>query len=102
MFDVGKRINELRKSKNIKSVVLAQACGFTQGFLSSLENNNKKCSIENLEKICDALDVSLSEFFSTEPSRLTSQEYALLDSVKGFTPEQLDKFIAFAESVGRS
>lgn len=102
MFDIGKRVKELRTSHGVKSVVLAKDCGFSQGFLSTIENNQKKCSIENLEKICNALNISLSDFFSTEPSKVSAQEYALLDASKKLSPEQLDKLITFMESITRS
>ena len=100
MFNIGKRVQELRKSRNIKSVVLAHDCDFSQGFLSSIENNQKKCSIENLEKICNALNITLSEFFSTEPSKITSQEYLLLDSVRKLNSKQLELLTAFIRSIG--
>lgn len=100
MFDIGTRIKELRTSHGVKSVILAKDCGFSQGFLSSLENGQKKCSIENLEKICNALNISLSDFFSTEPSKISIQEYALLDASKKLSPKQLDKLITFVESIG--
>ena len=99
MFDVGNRIHELRKSKNIKSVVLAQACGFSQGFLSTIENNNKKCSLENLEKICNALEISLTEFFSPTEPKLTDIEYRFMSLLKGFDHEQLLALIAFLEKL---
>ena len=89
----------LRKSKNIKSVVLAQACGFTQGFLSSLENNNKKCSLENLEKICNALEISLADFFAPTAQTLTVNESRLLSLAKNLDYEQLSALITFLDKL---
>ena len=99
MFNIGSRINMLRKSKNIKSVVLAQACGFTQGFLSSLENNNKKCSLENLEKICNALEILLADFFAPTAQTLTVNESRLLSLAKNLDYEQLLALITFLDKL---
>lgn len=99
MFDVGARIKEIRKQRNIKTVALSIDCGVSRPFITGIENNQKKCSIENLEKICNALNITLSEFFSTEPSKITSQEYVLLDSARKLSSEQLELLTAFIRSI---
>ena len=100
MFDVGNRIKQIRTERKIKTMALSIDCGVSRPFITGIENGQKKCSIENLEKICNALNISLSDFFSTEPSKMSAQEYALLDVTKKLSPEQLDKLIAFVESIG--
>lgn len=100
MFNVGARIKQIRTERKIKTIALAIDCGISRPFISGIENGLKKCSIENLEKICNALNISLSDFFSTEPSKISVQEYALLDASKKLSPKQLDKLITFVESIG--
>jgi len=84
MFDVGNRIRQLRKEKGVTTTQLAQHLDVAQSFISRIENNTKKCSLENLDKICSFLGVSFAEFFSCDDPNLS---FAPLD----ITQFSLDK-----------
>lgn len=43
---------------------LAEQSGLTQDYISRIEKNQKQPSLETLEKLLRALDVSFSEFFA--------------------------------------
>lgn len=60
---VGKRIKELRHKLNISQEELADKAGIHRTYIASLEVGKRNISIVLLEKIADALEVSLSEFF---------------------------------------
>ncbi len=64
VFDVGARIVQLRKNKNITTNKLANMAGISQSFLRDIELGNKNPTVETLSYICSALDVSLQYFFS--------------------------------------
>ncbi len=63
MINIGMRIRNIRKQRGLNSKELASKIGVSAGFLSQLENDVKSPSLETLEQICTALDISLSAFF---------------------------------------
>ena len=62
MFDVGNRIKELRLRKGITVNALANLAGVSQSYVRDIELGNKKPTVEYLEYICDALNISLACF----------------------------------------
>ncbi len=60
---VGKRIKELRLNKNLSQEKFAELCELDRTYITSLENGKRNISIVNLEKICNALGISLKDFF---------------------------------------
>lgn len=97
MFDIGSRIREIRKSLNMTTTELAEKLDVSQSFISGLENNTKKCSMDNLFKICEIFGVTLSQFFDDNPRSiiLTSELKELITNAKNLTPEQLQKLNDF-------
>lgn len=67
-MEVGKRLKELREMRGITVNRLANMAGLSQSFLREIELGNKKPTVETLSYFCEALGVSLSEFFSEESS----------------------------------
>jgi len=55
---IGKRIKELRKSKKMTSVELANLLGITQGALSTVESGRRGISIEVAKKLSEIFKVS--------------------------------------------
>ncbi|MFA6851020.1 MAG: helix-turn-helix transcriptional regulator [Selenomonadaceae bacterium] len=99
MINVGERIRELRKAKNITSTALAQQLGVAQSFMSGIETNNKKCSLETLDTICTILDVSLTEFFQESATELEPELKDLLTASKNLTVEQRELITKFLKSL---
>lgn len=65
-MNVGERIKYLREQKNITVNKLANLAGVSQSYLREIELGNKQPTIEYLEYICWALNISLKEFFSND------------------------------------
>lgn len=63
-MDIGHKIKQLRRQKNLTLEELASRCELTKGFLSQLENDLSSPSISTLNDILEALGSSLPEFFS--------------------------------------
>ena len=61
---VGKRIKELRNKLGISQEELAFRSEIHRTYIASLEVGKRNISIETLEKVVNALEVSLSEFFN--------------------------------------
>lgn len=61
---VGNKIKTLRHFNGLSQEKLALNAGLDRTYIASVENGNRNISIVNLEKITNALGVSLGEFFS--------------------------------------
>lgn len=63
---IGKRIKELRiKKLNMTQDDFAKTLGVDRTYLSRVESGKQNITIKTLVFICDKLDVSLNEFFSS-------------------------------------
>ncbi len=60
---IGSRIREIRTSKNISQEKLALQINMDRTYFASVESGKRNISIQNLEKIANGLDISLSELF---------------------------------------
>lgn len=63
---VGKRIKELRQKYGISQEEFAFRCNLDRTYITSLERGKRNVSLENLEKIAKAFDMTLSQFFDFE------------------------------------
>ena len=61
---VGKRIQELRELKGVSQQDLAAKCNFEKSNMSRLESGRVNPTLSTLEKIANALEISLSELFN--------------------------------------
>ncbi len=61
---VGKRIKELRNKLGISQEELADIAELDRTYITSVECGKRNISIVNVEKLANALNVSLSEFFN--------------------------------------
>lgn len=62
----GKRIKELRNEKGISQEYLANLAELDRTYITSVEQGKRNVSIINIEKICNALNISLHDFFDSE------------------------------------
>lgn len=69
------RIKELCKQKQIKYNTLATNSGVTPSTVYSLlDENRKDIGVLVLKKLCDGLDISISDFFDSDIFRNLGQE----------------------------
>lgn len=61
--DVGNRIRYLRKQRGISQEKLALIAGIDRTYLAGIESGKRNATIISLEKITNALGVSMKEFF---------------------------------------
>ena len=76
-MNVGKRITNLRTAKGLSTTALAHKAGLAQSHLRDIELSNKNPTVETLSYICDALEISLAEFFSEETENSIKEDEAL-------------------------
>ena len=79
-MDVGARIKYFRLKKGLSQEKLAWSAEVNPAFLGELERGRKSPTIKTLEKITDALGISIAELF-TGPAELSKKDKALLDAI---------------------
>ncbi len=62
-MELGNKIKDMRRQKNLTQAELADRCELTKGYISQLENNLTSPSIQTLCDILNALGTTLSDFF---------------------------------------
>ena len=63
-FSCGNRIKELRTERGLTQERLALNAEITPAYLGQVECDQKNATVAIIENICDALNVSLADFFS--------------------------------------
>lgn len=65
-MDIAKRITYFRTLKSYSVNKLANLAGLSQSYLRDIELGKKNPTVETLSYICDALEISLKDFFNEE------------------------------------
>ena len=78
--------------------VLAKKAFISQSYLSDIENGRTTPSLDKLTTICDALGITLAEFFGYE-SELTPDLMRLLENMKKLTEEERSHLADFIEEI---
>lgn len=60
---VGKRVKELRNKLGVSQEELADLAGLDRTYITSVERGRRNISIVNIEKLANALKITLKEFF---------------------------------------
>ena len=61
------RFQEIMRARNIRPNELANLSGVTPSTVySMLDERRKELSINTIKKLCDGLEITLGDFFSTE------------------------------------
>ncbi len=63
---IGVRITQLRKDKNLSQQKFANEADIERTFLTHIEKGRKNISVDTLQKITSALQISLKDFFDTK------------------------------------
>ncbi|RKJ06248.1 XRE family transcriptional regulator [bacterium D16-54] len=81
-MNVTQRIDDLCRQHNISKYRLSQITGISQSAFSKMARQQSSLSLETIQRICDALSISVAQFFS-EPGEypdLTAEQRQLLNS----------------------
>ncbi|MBQ8378963.1 MAG: helix-turn-helix transcriptional regulator [Oscillospiraceae bacterium] len=72
---VAERIIELCKERNITVNKLSTISGVTQSTVNDIVNHRaRNIGVVTIKKLCDGLEISITEFFETENFRTLEQE----------------------------
>lgn len=61
---IGQRIKDLREKAEMSQKDLAYTADLDRSYIASIENGQRNVSIVNIEKIANALNVTLKDFFN--------------------------------------
>ena len=93
-MDVSKRLRELRERCGYTQNGLAERAGVSQTHLRRVELAQADITVSHLQLLCDAMGVSLKEFFDNESG---DDEFAT--AVSNLSPKQKKLLLAFIESL---
>ena len=62
---IGKRLRELRIAKKLSQERFAFECELDRTYIATIEQGKRNVSIVNIEKIANAFDMSVAEFFNS-------------------------------------
>ena len=97
-MEIGKRIACFRTAKHYTVNKLATKAGISQSYLRDIELCNKKPTIEILSFICDALDISLLDFFNDGTQTALSDD-PLLAKIYELNAEQREALLTFLNTL---
>ncbi|MCC3378454.1 helix-turn-helix domain-containing protein [Paenibacillus farraposensis] len=87
---VGERIRTIRKAKGLTQQQLAELSGLDDAYIGSVERGERNFSIDTLEKVLTALNVSISEL-------MFSKEHVTKDET--IRQEAIDEFVALTSGL---
>jgi transcriptional regulator with XRE-family HTH domain len=63
LIKFGSRVKELRKEQGLSQEELAHSAGLHRTYIGMIERAEKNLTLNNIEKIANALEVDITEFF---------------------------------------
>lgn len=94
-MDIGKQIKQFRITKGYTVNKLANLAGISQSYLRDVELGNKNPTVETLSYVCEALQISLADFFNAYCNQEDSLD-SLTKEICRLTPHQrkmLEQFL---------
>ncbi len=100
-MDVIKKLNELRLERDLSVYRLSELSEINQSTLANTFSRGTLPSISNLEKICKAMGITLSQFFSEDDENvfITKGESNLLSDYRKLSPDVKEKIADMIRSV---
>lgn len=94
---IGQRIRNYRTQKGLSQEKLAELAGCHPTYIGQLERGEKNATLESVEKIASAMDISLSELFDklgkSGGNNIAAKCYDLVASKKEAEQKQLYKML---------
>lgn len=103
-MDVIGKLNKIRLSKNMSVYRLAELSGINQSTLANTFSRGTVPSVKNLECLCEALGLTLAQFFAEEEISvaLTKDEAALLNDYRKLPKTVKEAFCKTIEEVTKN
>ena len=101
MKDILQTITEYRLAKNWTEYQLAEKSGLPQSTISSWYRKNLYPTIPSLEKICDALGITIVQLFNEDKdmSSLTKNQKLFLEKFDKLSNSQQNSLLKFLDTL---
>ena len=93
-MDVGERIRLLREKAGFSQNELAGRADVSQTHLRRVELGQAGITVDHLQMVCDALGITLKDFFN-----VSNEQDELSEVIANLTPKQKQLLIAFLKSI---
>lgn len=93
-MNVSKRLKTLREYRGYTQNGLAERAGVSQSHLRRVELGEADITVGHLQLLCDAMDISLKEFFYEE-----NEKDEIVSALSKLSPKQKKLLNAFIESL---
>ena len=93
-MSVGKRLISLRERCGFTQNGLAERAGVSQTHLRRVELGQADITVGHLQLLCDAMSISLQDFFGEE-----SETNEISSTLSKFSPKQKALLLAFIEAL---
>lgn len=101
-MNIGDKITNLRKEKNMSQTDLGKAVGVSREIIGRYERNEVMPSIEVAAKIADALEVSLDYLAgNSKKAAVDKKTLKLMHEIEDLEPSIKDKLLFLANAVIR-
>jgi len=100
-FDILKRIDQERDARGWTDYTLAVNSDLTQSTISTWRSRNLQPNLASIEKICNGLGITLSQFFSESDGNehLNKDQQHILDLWNRLSPKQREALIKLIEAL---
>lgn len=101
-FSCGNRIKELRNERSLSQERLALNAGITPAYLGLVERGKRNATVATVERICSAMNISLSAFFSTADNTSQAEDDVgkqILCQLNGLSREEKIAFLHLVKQV---
>lgn len=90
-IDIAMRLKQLREEKGLSQNKLSTMAGLSQSYVRKLESGESKPTIETLNLLCEALNISIIDFLNYKDVSL--RELEALHLIKNLSKDQIDGLI---------
>ena len=87
-MNIGDRLLFLLKERRMTQKALSSSTDLTPSYINQICLGKKVPTLETLALICEALDMTLGNFFSVGPTQLSDEELLLLESYRLLTKRE--------------
>lgn len=93
-MDIGNRIKQLREQNKYSQNYLADIAGISQTHLRRVELGTADITVGHLQLVCDALGISLKDFFN-----VSEEQEDISSAISNLTPKQRNLLLEFLKSI---
>jgi transcriptional regulator with XRE-family HTH domain len=94
---LGDRIREVRGGRDWSQEELADRANISRSFMGEIERGESSATVDSLEKITNALEITLEDLFRNLQPPVNSRLAALMNKMNSLNAESLKDFLDFVE-----